>query len=1588
MTRLLARLILTAALLPLAAAEEAEFLTASIADAAAAYNNDTGDYSRQRLGEPGINVGRQGAQGLFHQAMVIPFQLPDFGVEAEPFENAEFSVRLSGDTNSPSWNVDLYGLAPRSNPDVLPTSAGSDPGDFFMGGFQGGPTDDDTPGVVKIQNNFVTPSTSPDNTITTDISGSTALGAYLNAAYDNGAGAGQWVFLRLSGDSTPGGVSRYSFSSADHSTAENRPLIRYNFGDEPPPPPGRERPFIWVTAEERDDILDKIANHDWAQSNFDSLLSRRASAVASHQEDRDAYVRGLPVDWDLTPAVYRTEGSQHSPTRSATESRFNAALDAAILYYLTEETKYAELAGDILHNVARTLTLATPSSDANNGGLIIQNDFLYEARVVAAQMPVVYDFLYDYLRENPVHDVQLGGLTQFAFDEAQDLFRLYYNLARTRGFQSHNNWHALMSTCMLHHLMAIDDDDEREDYLEVYLVNGPNRQRSLAQDYSFYSQPGNILPESLQYANAVPTIRSSHMVLLDRYDPSLDVFGSYPNFPLTLPRINELRYPNEQLIRFGNGPRSGGNEPYFDYELVYAQAVERGDTELAAMMGGRINAGIEAGIHSRDSLSNYSSLGRKMEPLKLLWGAPEIPEPPREADEAKRTDRLPFAGITLQRNLSPLEEPDFDLMGFVGGAGHTHSHAGGMNIELYGAGHVLGAKGGLGPNRSSDIHQRYYRTFAGHNTIIVNGGSRGQGGWQQIDINTVQNVAMEPAVTDAAVSPNHSFSVSSFLDDKGNLSNATQQRTLALVRTSAVSGFYVDFFRSNSPVTNRTAVTLDGPVTDQYHDYIYRNVGELDPEVLFGSSPAQFTPQPDRFQNDIGDGYQQPGWRYFENTRVTHPDNLPLRARFTANTGGAQRCMTLHMPAVATREVALVESPQIDDAPSPYGARNSPTLVIRQIGEAHDRPFAAVFEPHLGEDGGTVQNVTHLESNGVVVGVKVESLIEGVPATHYVIAQPEPDQTFLDRSSGFRFEGRFGIAADLGNGFISLYLGEGSSMTYRGRTISTDNGSDSQAEVRFVPGAEPDVTSNTAVSVAQPDAPTVSQVDDQVITPAMAPLEIPFTVDDTSVPPGDLVVSAVSTNPLLFPEGSLVVSGDGAARTLTLTPARGVFGTATITLTADNGTGFGGSSFDITVESAANFAGVLPSLPEDAAVRHDNIVDNETSSSVGIGAYNNVVERCAVFVFQLPDFGPVENPFVESSFSFNYTGKLNNARATDLYGLAVRNSPAVLGSDYYGQTDDPDPTPGTVRLQEAILDNSTSFGILSTSFDAGLALTDHLNAAYDSGANAGKYVFLRLNTRVPLSGANRANVTMSEGGSEGPPDTRPRINFTAALPEEPTVSTPADVSVPVGTPPGPVTVGIGGSADSLAATSSNQGLLPDGGIAISGTGGERTLTLAPAPDTLGTTTITLTASDGQAEATATFNLEITGDAMQRWRFANFGTTAPTGDAAPDANPDGDAYDNAAEYTLGTDPNTPVTGTLLSLMSAGDDSRTAVFLARAADGPGYEGLTRYYTIEFSENLTDWDDLPDATDIVGANQVVVTELPEGGERVFYRLKVRLE
>lgn len=809
-----------------------------------------------------------------------------------------------------------------------------------------------------------------------------------------------------------------------------------------------ERPFIWSRRADRQGILHKIETRDWAAQKYEAIKKFADDAVKAHGADREAFLRLLPLETAAGEPRFTQE--THTNYDDELQQKFTEGVRCAAMFYLTEDESYARVAADIFHNTIQGLVNVTPL-EGNTAGWIYGNGLLGEAEQTAHRIPIMYDYLHSYLKTSPkVFELRKAGgkeveFSPASFADAQSVFRKYHELITTRGLAD-NNWSPNMARTLVPAVLALDDPAERADKLKDYLTRDHARQTSLKRDAELrYPKPGDIWPESMYYSMSVNNLHPMLMVMVDRYDPSLNTFGTYPNVPMAMPLPFLLNFPNNQILHFGDSQRPIEPQPYDHYESVYGHAKKNNISELTDIYGSLIQAGVASGDYSRGE-DKQQAWYKSLLPRTLFWAADDIPEtaaglvPPR-------TDTLSHSGTVLQRNISTTGDINDDLMCVVGGGAHIHSHADGMSISLYGQGAVLGVDAGKGDYKTP-LHENYYRVFAGHNTIIVNGASRGEGGWVGTAINTVQMVAMEPARGEEALSPDISYSCTTFEDDKGNGAEASQQRTLALIRTSPTTGYYVDLYRSDS--------RLPG----EYHDYLYHNLGELLEVEKANGTPLSLKSEPNRFQNDIGDKYKQPGWRYFEDV-YNGASTETIRARFTADVvPGDTVYMDLHIPGESDREYSKVMAPPTMRQGREYQNQRTPTLVVRKTGEAWERPFTVVYEPHRGgKNGGSVQSVEKLITYGTVYGVKVVSKVKGKTITQYVLSNPDPSDARGNSALGFELAGRFAVITDNGDGSGSLYMGDGSSLTFGKRVLRAKSGR-VDAVMEFSPGKSPLYRSN------------------------------------------------------------------------------------------------------------------------------------------------------------------------------------------------------------------------------------------------------------------------------------------------------------------------------------------------------------------------------------------------------------------------------------------------------------------------------------------------------------------------------------------------
>ena len=134
------------------------------------------------------------------------------------------------------------------------------------------------------------------------------------------------------------------------------------------------------------------------------------------------------------------------------------------------------------------------------------------------------------------------------------------------------------------------------------------------------------------------------------------------------------------------------------------------------------------------------------------------------------------------------------------------------------------------------------------------------------------------------------------------------------------------------------------------------------------------------------------------------------------------------------------------------------------------------------------------------------------------------------------------------------------------------------------------------------------------------------------------------------------------------------------------------------------------------------------------------------------------------------------------------------------------------------------------------------------------------------------------------------------------------------------------------------------------------------------------------------------DPISAWRQAYYGSTDNSGSAASTSQC-GNGFDNNAAYTFGVNPTNPITTPLLSVSNGSNNSITLSFTALSAGtAAGYSGLTRYYNLESSTNLSDpnsWSPVSGFSNIIGSNQsVVLLTNTTSQSKSFFRLKAWLQ
>ncbi|HYT58842.1 MAG TPA: tandem-95 repeat protein [Haliangiales bacterium] len=542
------------------------------------------------------------------------------------------------------------------------------------------------------------------------------------------------------------------------------------------------------------------------------------------------------------------------------------------------------------------------------------------------------------------------------------------------------------------------------------------------------------------------------------------------------------------------------------------------------------------------------------------------------------------------------------------------------------------------------------------------------------------------------------------------------------------------------------------------------------------------------------------------------------------------------------------------------------------------------------------------------------------------------------------------------NGNI-VFGGSGASRTVTVTPAANQSGT-ATITVTVSDGALTASTSFTLTVSPVNDPPTISSIANQTINVGSTPLPIAFTVGDADTALSSLTLSGSSSNPTLVPTANIVFGGSGANRTVTVTPAGSQPGTATITVTVSDGALNASSAFTVTV-IVPNLSGLVAMYSFDEGT---GTTVTDLSGTANTGTISGATWTTS------GKYG--------KALQFNGTSSLvtiNDAASLDLttaMTLEAWVNPSVVssawrdviykGNDIYllmGTT----PNGGVPSL------GGTFANSLFSPSSLALNTWTHLAGTYD-----GAMMRLYINGVQVASQAQTGNILTSTdplqiGGDslygqyfQGMIDEVRVYNRALSQSEiqsdmntpigsvvsntPPTISSLTNRTISEDTSTGTISFTVGDAETAagsltLSGTSSNPTLVPNANIVFGGSGATRTVALTPAANQSGTATITVTVSDGQANASTSFVLTVSAvnDAPTISSLANqtINAGANTGAIAFTV---GDADTALSSLTLSGSSSNPTLVPNANIVFGGSGANRTVTVTPAAGQSGTATIT--------------------------------------------------
>ena len=807
-------------------------------------------------------------------------------------------------------------------------------------------------------------------------------------------------------------------------------------------------PRVYFNNADKKEIKAKIAKHPWAADIVKGWHAAVDDLVAKHKADPEYVVPYLQMHWEegkhythfYTDGQHipRREGNAKYPTIRVAFSRvadspkakgwrdhapytdgvyaaagpdpsapdgliafdhsgqiaeningylLACAYRAALIWQFEGKEDYAKFAADIFWIIVRggaQQEQIDPHEEINNHGHLSW-ETLGDSRHFWA-VPLIYDCIFDYLAktyfDSPQFKNGLRGVQwavphpegkKWAFAQITKFFRRQIENKLNRGGGLEGNWNMIEQGSAMLYALALEDDRRYKDgkgrgYYVTKLVYGPT---TLTHGAYADVLRGNIDPATGLWPEAPGSYGQGSVIGLVKFGfiywrNGIDLLAKDPLLFRAALASMQMCYPNGLITNVGDASYSAISTECAELMAAYAHA--KGAKKTVAKCAGLFTFAPRGNMTSDDALFFYlGEMPSDVKPVSL-----------------SRVSWASVYPVVMERNFAVTSNRFDDLCFSLCGASSRmgHRHANGISLELYARTLIMAPDPGAGPGYHSEQHRWYNNNLPAHNTVVPNGMDSDNRRTTELEIVAAEPMPVEGGDVRSSLSRNRQFvEVEGALTHSGGTS-ARQRRLVAIVRSGNATGYFVDVFRS--VVTNNINRT---------HDYIYHNMGWG--SALMDSRGVE--------RLDSGGEALDPasgvGYKFFK-TKASRSAENGFMMDFDYDGQGMH--MYAYVPGGPGRTVYALDAPATYRQPNGF-LRWKPTqaFLVRQQGEAWERPFVAVYEP-FGQ--GTERKIAYVESEPVKGpdggGVKI--------VVHYLGDETRTDEIYVDCKEPFKVISRRG----------------------------------------------------------------------------------------------------------------------------------------------------------------------------------------------------------------------------------------------------------------------------------------------------------------------------------------------------------------------------------------------------------------------------------------------------------------------------------------------------------------------------------------------------------------------------------------------------